>query len=160
MALKRALDPDGGGAAATTQDLVLPRMRGTATGTFFIGTTLLGLALGPYLAGRVSTLSGSLSVGMLSLLLSVPITLAAGIAAYRLVPAAEAVFPMRPLAGGGAVHHGPAATAAFRRDRRLVAHEARSPALPLTAISLRELGRRRRVRQLHLDAAADRDAHL
>lgn len=79
-----------GAAAATMQDLVLPRMRGTATGTFFIGTTLLGLAMGPYLAGRVSTLTGSLSTGVLSLLLTVPITLAAGIAAFRLVPRAEA----------------------------------------------------------------------
>ncbi|UVO50393.1 MFS transporter [Sphingomonas sp. SUN019] len=89
-----------GSAAATTQDLVLPRMRGTATATFFIGTTLLGLALGPYLAGRVSTLSGSLSTGMLSLLLSVPITLAAGIAAYRLVPKAEATREARARAAG------------------------------------------------------------
>lgn len=79
-----------GAAGATMQDLVLPRMRGTATGTFFIGTTLLGLAMGPYLAGRISTLSGSLSTGMLSLLLVSPITIAAGIAAYRLVPRAEA----------------------------------------------------------------------
>ncbi|MDP1025827.1 MFS transporter [Sphingomonas sp. KR1UV-12] len=89
-----------GAAAATTQDLVLPRMRGTATATFFIGTTLLGLALGPYLAGRVSTLSGSLSTGMLSLLLSVPITLTAAIAAYRLVPAAEATREARAAAAG------------------------------------------------------------
>ena len=36
-----------GAAGATTQDLVLPRMRGTATATFFIGTTLLGLSMGP-----------------------------------------------------------------------------------------------------------------
>lgn len=79
-----------GAAAATTQDLVLPRMRGTATATFFIGTTLLGLAMGPYLAGRVSTLTGSLSTGVIALLLTVPVTLAAGIAAYRLVPLAEA----------------------------------------------------------------------
>lgn len=79
-----------GAAGATMQDLVLPRMRGTATGTFFIGTTLLGLAMGPYLAGRISTLSGSLSVGVLSLLFAAPITIAAGIAAYRLVPRAEA----------------------------------------------------------------------
>jgi MFS family permease len=79
-----------GAAGATMQDLVLPRMRGTATGTFFIGTTLLGLAMGPYLAGRISTLSGSLSVGVLSLLCAAPITIAAGIAAYRLVPRAEA----------------------------------------------------------------------
>ena len=89
-----------GAAAATTQDLVLPRMRGTATATFLIGTTLLGLALGPYLAGRVSTLTGSLSIGMLSLLLAVPITVAAGIAAYRLVPAAEATRIARARAAG------------------------------------------------------------
>ena len=89
-----------GAAAATTQDLVMPRMRGTATATFFIGTTLIGLALGPYLAGRVSTLSGSLSIGMLSLLASVPLTLAAAIAAYRLVPAAEASREARARAAG------------------------------------------------------------
>ena len=89
-----------GAAAATTQDLVLPRMRGTATATFFIGTTLLGLALGPYLAGRVSTVTGSLSVGMLSLLLTVPLTLAAAIAAYRLVPAAERTREERARAAG------------------------------------------------------------
>jgi MFS family permease len=92
-----------GAAAATTQDLVLPRMRGTATATFFIGTTLLGLAMGPYLAGRISTLSGSLSVGMLSLLAAAPITIAAGIAAYRLVPAAEASREMRARAAGEAI---------------------------------------------------------
>ena len=92
-----------GAAAATTQDLVLPRMRGTATGTFFIGTTLLGLALGPYLAGRISTLSGSLSVGMLALLASVPVTLAAAIAAYRLVPAAERTREERARAAGEAI---------------------------------------------------------
>ncbi|MEH3101334.1 spinster family MFS transporter [Sphingomonas adhaesiva] len=89
-----------GGAAATTQNLVLPRMRGTATATFFIGTTLLGLALGPYLAGRVSTLTGSLSTGMLSLLLTVPVTVAAGIGAYRLVPAAERTREDRARAAG------------------------------------------------------------
>ena len=33
-----------GAAAATTQDLVLPRMRGTATAAFFLGTTLVGLS--------------------------------------------------------------------------------------------------------------------
>lgn len=89
-----------GAAAATTQDLVLPRMRGAATGTFFIGTTLIGLALGPYLAGRVSTLSGSLSVGMISLLATLPITLACAIAAIRLVPTAEATREARARAAG------------------------------------------------------------
>lgn len=89
-----------GAAAATTQDLVLPRMRGTATGTFLIGTTLLGLAMGPYLAGRISTLSGSLSIGVLSLLAAVPITLFAAIMAYRLVPTAETNREARARAAG------------------------------------------------------------
>ena len=89
-----------GAAAATTQDLVMPRMRGTATATFLLGTTLLGLAMGPYLAGRISSLSGSLSVGVISLLAVVPITLTAAILAYRLVPAAEADREARARAAG------------------------------------------------------------
>lgn len=79
-----------GSAAAITQDLVLPRMRGTATAAFFIGTTMVGLALGPYLAGRVADITQDVGIGILSLLASVPIALACAIAAYRLVPAAEA----------------------------------------------------------------------
>lgn len=78
-----------GGAAATTQDLVLPRMRGTATATFFLATTLVGLALGPYMAGQVSTMTNSLSTGGLSLLIAVPIGLVLLIFAYRSVPLAE-----------------------------------------------------------------------
>ena len=89
-----------GSAAAATQDLVLPRMRGTATAAFFIGTTLLGLALGPYLAGRIADLTGSLATGLLSLLLAVPIALAAGIGAYILVPRAEATREERARAAG------------------------------------------------------------
>ncbi len=49
-----------GGTAATTQDLVLPRMRGVATATFFIATTLVGLSLGHYKAGQVYSMTGSL----------------------------------------------------------------------------------------------------
>lgn len=89
-----------GPAAATTQDLVLPRMRGTATATFFIGTTLLGLALGPYIAGRVSAISGSLSVGILSLIAAAPIALTAAALAYRMVPAAESSREARARALG------------------------------------------------------------
>ena len=92
-----------GASAATQQDLVLPRMRGTATATYFIGTTLIGLALGPYLAGRISTLTGSLSTGMLSLLVTVPLAAAASIAAYRLVPEAERTREARARAAGEAV---------------------------------------------------------
>jgi len=78
-----------GAAAATTQDLVLPRMRGTATATFFLSTTLVGLALGPYMAGQVSTMTGSLSTGVLSMLIAAPIGTVLLILAYRTVPEAE-----------------------------------------------------------------------
>ncbi len=89
-----------GAAAATTQDLVLPRMRGTATATFFLSTTLVGLALGPYMAGQVSTLSGSLSTGILSMLIAAPIGSALLYMAYRTVPEAEATVVERARAAG------------------------------------------------------------
>ncbi len=88
-----------GAAAATTQDLVLPRMRGTATASFFLGTTLVGLSFGAYFVGQISDFAGTvvagknvgnLRVGILSLLGFVPIALALLIYAYRSVPAAEA----------------------------------------------------------------------
>ena len=87
-----------GAAAATTQDLVLPRMRGTATAAFFLGTTLVGLSFGPYMVGQISDLAGNmvdgklignLRVGILSLIAVAPVALALLIAAYRTVPKAE-----------------------------------------------------------------------
>ena len=89
-----------GGAAATTQDLVLPRMRGTATATFFLGTTLVGLALGPYMAGQVSSTTGSLSTGGLSLLVALPVGLIVIAIAYRTVPTAERTVLERARAAG------------------------------------------------------------
>jgi len=47
-----------GAAVATLQDLVLPRMRATAGATYILGTTMVGLALGPYFAGQISGLAG------------------------------------------------------------------------------------------------------
>ena len=88
-----------GAAAATTQDLVLPRMRGTATAAFFLGTTLVGLAFGPYIVGLISDLTGTmvngklvgdLRTGILALVGVAPIALGLLIYAYRTVPAAEA----------------------------------------------------------------------
>lgn len=88
-----------GAAAATTQDLVLPRMRGTATAAFFLGTTLVGLSFGPYMVGQISDLTGTmvdgklvgnLRVGILSLIAVAPIALTLLVFAYRLVPKAEA----------------------------------------------------------------------
>lgn len=88
-----------GAAAATTQDLVLPRMRGTATAAFFLGTTLVGLSFGPYMVGQISDLTGTmvdgklvgnLRIGILSLIAVTPIALTLLIFAFRLIPKAEA----------------------------------------------------------------------
>jgi hypothetical protein len=49
-----------GPGASTVQDLVLPRMRGIASGAFLLVVTLLGLALGPYTIGRLSVATGDL----------------------------------------------------------------------------------------------------
>lgn len=84
-----------GAAAATTQDLVLPRMRGTATASFFLATTLVGLGLGPYMVGQISELSGSMRIGVLSLIGVAPISLALLIYAYRALPQAEATIAER-----------------------------------------------------------------
>lgn len=92
-----------GAAAATTQDLVLPRMRGTATATFFIATTLIGLALGPYIAGAISSATGSLSTGVLALLATAPISTLLIWIAWRTVPEAEATMLDRARAAGEAV---------------------------------------------------------
>ncbi len=93
-----------GAAAATTQDLVLPRMRGTATAAFFLGTTLVGLCFGPYLVGQVSDLAGNvvdgklvgdLRTGILSLIAVAPIAVVLLIYAYKAVPQAEATLAQR-----------------------------------------------------------------
>lgn len=89
-----------GAAAATTQDLVLPRMRGTATATFFLSTTLVGLALGPYMAGQVSTMTQNLSTGVLSMLIAAPIGSVLLWLAYRSVPEAERTLVERARLAG------------------------------------------------------------
>ncbi len=90
-----------GGTAATSQDLVLPRMRGVATATMFIATTLVGLALGPYMAGFVSSINGDdLSTGMLSLLVVAPVAVILLLIAYRTVPEAERTVLPRAQAAG------------------------------------------------------------
>ncbi len=79
-----------GVAAATTQDLVLPRMRGAATATYFLGTTLVGLGMGPYAVGKVSLLTGDLGLACMSVLAMAPITLTCLFLVYRSLPKAEA----------------------------------------------------------------------
>jgi MFS family permease len=64
-----------GAAVATLQDLVLPRMRATAGATYILGTTMVGLALGPYFAGKMSMLAGDLGTGIAALYAMPPLTL-------------------------------------------------------------------------------------
>ncbi|MFN2099130.1 spinster family MFS transporter [Altererythrobacter sp. MF3-039] len=90
-----------GAAAATSQALVLPRMRGLATATFFLSTTLIGLGIGPFLAGYVSATNGDdLSIGMLATLVAAPFGLVMLIAALKLVPASAASVVERAKAAG------------------------------------------------------------
>jgi MFS family permease len=78
-----------GPCAASVQDLVLPRMRGTATAVFFLGTTVLGLGIGPYMVGLISDVSGDLQSAMMSTLLAIPLILILATIAFRAVPALE-----------------------------------------------------------------------
>jgi MFS family permease len=57
-----------GGGAATVQDLVLPRMRGSATAVYVLILTLVGLALGPFTVGLVSDWTGDLRIGLAGVL--------------------------------------------------------------------------------------------
>ncbi len=92
-----------GPCAATIQDLVLPRMRGTATAVFFLGTTIIGLGLGPYIVGLVSDVTGDLRFSLQSTTwMLLPILVAIWIA-IRSVPALETNLLDRARAAGEAV---------------------------------------------------------
>lgn len=92
-----------GAAAATSQDLVLPRMRGMATAVYFLSITLLGLALGPYTVGAVSVATGDLATAILSLMLVMPISAGALLLLYRWLPQAEASLVERARNAGEAI---------------------------------------------------------
>lgn len=87
-----------GAAIATVNDLVLPRMRATAGATFLLGMTLIGLALGPYLTGKVGAATGNLRNGIFCLYLAVPAILCALWYAGRRLPGLEDTREVR--AGG------------------------------------------------------------
>ena len=55
--------PAGG---STVQDLVLPHMRARASAIFLLFVTIAGLALGPYVVGRLSDLWGSLRLAFMA----------------------------------------------------------------------------------------------
>jgi MFS family permease len=45
-----------GVGASTVQDLMLPRMRATASAAYLLVVTFIGLAMGPYTIGKLSDL--------------------------------------------------------------------------------------------------------
>jgi MFS family permease len=72
-----------GPGISTIQDLVLPRMRASASAFFLMLVTFIGLALGPYIVGRISQASGSLRLALFCMLGSNLIALAAVLYARR-----------------------------------------------------------------------------
>jgi MFS family permease len=92
-----------GPVAATCQDHVLPRMRGTATALQFLATNLIGLGLGPYLVGLISDVTGDLRTAMLAILSLTPVVLILLQYSARHLPAAEASLIDRARAAGEAV---------------------------------------------------------
>jgi MFS family permease len=75
----------GGATAALMQDLVLPRMRGAASAAYSLVAIVVASGIGPYWAGKVSVLTGSLNAGLLSiLLLAIPAYLLIWLTSRRL----------------------------------------------------------------------------
>ncbi len=89
-----------GAAVATLQDLVLPRMRATAGATYILGTTMVGLALGPYYAGKMSVLTGDLGTGIFALYVMPPLTLVGLWLGSRRIEELEATKVARARAAG------------------------------------------------------------
>lgn len=79
-----------GSAVTMIQDLVLPRMRATAGAAYLLGSTMIGLALGPYFTGKLAEITGSLREALLLGLATIPLTLLILYAISRCMAAVEA----------------------------------------------------------------------
>ncbi len=89
--------------AATTQDMVVPRMRGTAAAVFFLGTNIIGLGMGPYCVGLIADVTGDLRFAMLSVLFVAPVTIGLLLYSARRLPAVEASVIARAREAGEAI---------------------------------------------------------
>ena len=76
---------------ATTQDLVVPRLRGAAFAALTLGTVIFGLGLGPYSVGLISDATGNLRVALLASIGIFPAALMSLGRAIRTLAADEAV---------------------------------------------------------------------
>jgi MFS family permease len=74
-----------GAGSSTVQDLVLPHMRARASAVFLLFVTILGLALGPSVVGRLSDLWGSLRLGFMAATLSNVVAFALFVMASRTI---------------------------------------------------------------------------
>jgi MFS family permease len=90
----------GGCGAATVQDLVLPRMRAVASAGYLLMLTLVGLALGPYLIGRLSVALGNLRQAILLSLAASGLALLCGAVAARRLAHDETARLARARAAG------------------------------------------------------------
>ncbi len=79
-----------GPGASTVQDLVAPRVRGTAAAAYLLVVTFIGLALGPYAIGRLSVAFGDLRLAMLAALVVNPLAVVLLLLAACHLPADEA----------------------------------------------------------------------
>ncbi|WP_322057033.1 MFS transporter [Paraburkholderia sp. J63] len=68
---------------ATTQDLVIPRLRGTAFAAFSLGPNIFGLGLGPYCVGLLSDATHDLRLAILCALGVLPVSIGSLIVAGR-----------------------------------------------------------------------------
>ncbi|ODT89637.1 MFS transporter [Phenylobacterium sp. SCN 70-31] len=89
-----------GSAVATYQDFVLPRMYGTISAVYLVGSTMVGLSLGPYASGKIAAVSGSLQAGVISMLAASVVALVALWALSLRAEAAETTKLERAIAAG------------------------------------------------------------
>ncbi|CAG9262967.1 spinster family MFS transporter [Paraburkholderia caribensis] len=94
-----------GPVMATCQDLVLPRMRGTATAVQFLAGNLIGLGMGPYWIGLLSDITGNLREAMLSVLVLFPVVFWLFITAAARLPKDETSIQVRSRSAGGEIKH-------------------------------------------------------
>ena len=84
-----------GPGASIVQDLVLPRMRAIASANYLLIVTFIGLALGPYTAGRLSVALGGLKPALLWVLCSNVLALACALYSARHIARDEATKQQR-----------------------------------------------------------------
>ncbi len=58
-----------GAGVTALQDLVLPRMFATLGAIFLVSSNMIGLSIGPYVSGKIATITGSVQTGVFGILI-------------------------------------------------------------------------------------------